>query len=122
MGGGPRFKYPKYFWSTYGGWWVEPKNQLRNTVIACTGLGFVWWQLFQFSAANERRHNAPVRPIPSQLWEKYAEIDDPSYKRPDGFWKRRYNIEDGTFAKSFDMPIDAPIKKAEGLKDIAKDA
>ena len=32
MGGGRKFPYPKYVWSSTGGWWANPKNWKRNTI------------------------------------------------------------------------------------------
>ena len=32
--GAANFPYPKWVWSPAGGWWCEPKNGSRNTMIA----------------------------------------------------------------------------------------
>lgn len=33
MGEGRQFHYPKWVWSSSGGWWVQAANWKRNTVI-----------------------------------------------------------------------------------------
>ena len=81
MGGGKRFAYPVDVWTPYGGWWPEGPSlarSRRNTVILYFVLAFgVFLPLGYISSRRERRYKPPIRFIPSQLWCKYAEIDDP---------------------------------------------
>jgi hypothetical protein len=75
--GAANFPYPKWVWSPAGGWWCEPKNWKRNTVVAGAVWGVIAFFTFQFSVANERRLQAPADyPIPSQFWCKHAVEDD----------------------------------------------
>jgi hypothetical protein len=55
MGGQPRFPFPKYVWTPYGGWWVAaPPHHKRNLALVVAGtfvFGIV--PVFLISAANE---------------------------------------------------------------------
>ena len=78
--GAANFPYPKWVWSPAGGWWCEPKNGPRNTMIAAGIWGVILYLGARFSSANERRIHAPhdaAYPIPSQYWCKHAVEDDP---------------------------------------------
>ena len=78
--GGANFPYPKWVWSPAGGWWCEPKNGTRNTMIMAGVWGAILYVTARFSSSNERRIMAPhdaAYPIPSQYWCKYAVEDDP---------------------------------------------
>jgi hypothetical protein len=57
---------------------VNPKNWQRNTGVAFAVIGFACFNLFNISAAKERRPIAPYKHIPSQKWCKHAKEDDPS--------------------------------------------
>lgn len=50
MGGDRRFYYPKYVWSPAGGWWHNPPNWKRNTVLV--GLGIVAVNIAAFRLSN----------------------------------------------------------------------
>eukprot|EP01135_Chromosphaera_perkinsii_P001524 Nk52_evm4s206 gene=Nk52_evmTU4s206 len=80
MGGTPRYEYPRYVWSPAGGWWCNPPNWKRNTFLAFAGTFAAASLVFQWSSSIERRPIAPIRPIPSQGWCKWAKVDDPSLK------------------------------------------
>jgi len=67
---GGRFPYAKETWFSSGGYWVQPKNWLSNTIIASLGIAGLSYGIFLFSAEHEWRHNAPHRWIPSMLWAK----------------------------------------------------
>ena len=81
MGGEKRFAYPVDVWTPYGGWWPEgpsPRRNRRNFILLNLGLlFFVYIPVFYASSRLERRFRPPTRTIPSQLWCKYADIDDP---------------------------------------------
>jgi len=75
--GAANFPYPKWVWTPAGGWWCNPPNWKRNTMIA----GVVWVGVLgvcaSFSSNNERRPLKPMAyPIPSQFWCKHAVADD----------------------------------------------
>ncbi|KAL3904735.1 MAG: hypothetical protein SGPRY_011176, partial [Prymnesium sp.] len=59
------------------GWYCHPKNWQRNTAIVAAGWAVIISFTWKLSANNERRLNPPDRPIPSQMWCKYANVDDP---------------------------------------------
>ncbi len=43
MGGGRKFEYPKWVWSPAGGWWPNPTNWKRNSVIfSVFAVGLMW--------------------------------------------------------------------------------
>jgi NADH dehydrogenase (ubiquinone) 1 beta subcomplex subunit 10 len=69
--------YPKFVWTPTGGWYCNPPNWRKNTGLAMffvlVSSGVVWY----ISAQLERRPVPPYRFIPSQLWCKYAAVDDP---------------------------------------------
>jgi hypothetical protein len=66
-------------WSPAGGWWNnEPHNWERNTGFAFLALAGAAYTVFTVSSSLERRPQPPVRHIPSQLWCKHAEQDDPA--------------------------------------------
>lgn len=53
------YSYPKHVWSPAGGWYAQPANWKRNTVIASVCMwvivGFTW----KLSAEIEERHKMP---------------------------------------------------------------
>ena len=81
MGFQPKMPYPKWVWSPVGGMYCEyPKNWQRNSAILVVTWLACNTAIFFYSASIERRPIPPIRPIPSQRWCKYAEVDDPSMK------------------------------------------
>jgi hypothetical protein len=76
--GAVSFPYPKWVYSPAGGWWCNPPKWKRNTAICFGVYGIVLYNVFRWSAANERLYGPPVDyPIPSQYWRKHAVEDDP---------------------------------------------
>ena len=50
MGGGRRYLYPKYVFSTAGGWGANPNNWKRNTAIYfAASMGFCYWVSKKFT-------------------------------------------------------------------------
>ncbi|CAK7568312.1 MAG: hypothetical protein SEPTF4163_006299 [Sporothrix epigloea] len=48
MGGGPKIPYPKHVWSPAGGWYAQPANWKRNTVVAglaVVGITAIVWKI-----------------------------------------------------------------------------
>ena len=76
MGGG-FFPYPKWVWTPAGGWYCHPVNWQHNTKILLGGWVVLGALVFNLSRGLERRLNPPDRPIPSQMWCKHANADDP---------------------------------------------
>ena len=77
MGGGPRYRVPKYVWSPIGGWWPEPKNWARNTALYIGFMGFAASVIITTSWANERR---PIPPrVKSLIFKSYICIYYKSY-------------------------------------------
>ncbi|KAJ1569810.1 hypothetical protein HK096_001134 [Nowakowskiella sp. JEL0078] len=79
MGGGAQYPYPKWVWSYYGGWWPNPKNYFRNSVItfsAIVALNFIL--AAGVSTRKETRIRYPERWIPSMLWSR--DFHDPAFK------------------------------------------
>ncbi|SHO76330.1 Uncharacterized protein MSYG_0668 [Malassezia sympodialis ATCC 42132] len=70
MGAGPRYPYPKEVWTPTGGWWTRPKNWASNTFVIASGVGVICYGLWQLSSDREWRHQAPIHPIPSQMWAR----------------------------------------------------
>ncbi|XP_032230070.1 uncharacterized protein LOC116613693 [Nematostella vectensis] len=83
MGGGKKFAYPKFVWSPSGGWWCNPKNWRRNTLIAFGVYAAICIPVAYIALQLERRPVPPYRHIPSQRLAKYAKVDDPSL--PDNY-------------------------------------
>ena len=77
MGAGPPMPYPKWVWTPVGGWYTQHKNWKRNTALMYGAWAVLAVVVFRVSARNERRFSPPDRPIPSQMWCKYANVDDP---------------------------------------------
>ena len=55
------FPYPKWVWSPAGGWWCEPKNGSRNTMIAAG----IWGVITAFPVFNDHTDYSLIS-IPSQ--------------------------------------------------------
>ncbi|KZV79335.1 hypothetical protein EXIGLDRAFT_726148 [Exidia glandulosa HHB12029] len=70
MGGGARYPYPKDVWSPAGGWWTRPKNWVSNTLVIGAGAAVIVYGVWSWSAKNEQRTLAPIRPIPSRHWAR----------------------------------------------------
>ena len=87
--GAVNFPYPKWVWSPAGGYWCNPPNWARNTMICAGVWGVVLFFGCRFSSENERRYLPPVFPgIPSQYWCKHAIEDDPRLVTELG-WKNK---------------------------------
>lgn len=77
MGASEKMPYPKWVWSPAGGWYCHPKQWERNTKIGFVAIAVITFFTWTYSASKERRLSPPDRPIPSQMWCKYANVDDP---------------------------------------------
>ena len=53
-------------WSPAGGFFADPKNWRRNTVVAAVGIATVAAFIFKKSTSIEERHALPNHAIPSQ--------------------------------------------------------
>ena len=53
QGGTKQFKYPLYVWSPSGGWWCNPRQWRRNTVIAFGAIGVISAGVWYISAQLE---------------------------------------------------------------------
>lgn len=53
-------------WSPAGGFFADPKNWRRNTVVAAIGIATVAAVIFKKSTSIEERHAMPNHRIPSQ--------------------------------------------------------
>lgn len=53
-------------WSPAGGFFADPKNWRRNTVVAAIGIATVAAFIFKKSTSLEERHASPNHRIPSQ--------------------------------------------------------
>ena len=53
-------------WSPAGGFFADPKNWRRNTVVAAVGIATVAAFIFKKSTSLEERHAMPNHRIPSQ--------------------------------------------------------
>lgn len=58
--------YVTEIWSPAGGFFADPKNWRRNTVIAAVGIATVAAVIFKKSTSLEERHALPTHRIPSQ--------------------------------------------------------
>ncbi len=52
MGGGRKFLYPKWVWSSAGGWWNHPKNEIRNTAAYIGSVGVISYLIYQYAEAH----------------------------------------------------------------------
>ncbi|KAJ2006624.1 hypothetical protein H4R26_001264 [Coemansia thaxteri] len=83
MGGTPRKPYPTHVWSPSGGWWSQPKQWKRNTIIIGLGTSVVVGFVFKKSAELEQRTLYPRVWIPSMMWSKqFKNKDDPDFQPP----------------------------------------
>ena len=57
---------PAEIWSPAGGFFADPKNWRRNTVVAAVGIATVAAFIFKKSTSIEERHALPNHAIPSQ--------------------------------------------------------
>ena len=79
--GAANFPHPKWVWSPAGGWWCEPKQWRRNTMIMAGAWGAILYATFRLSASLERRPLPPMNyPLPTQYFAKHAVEDDPRLK------------------------------------------
>ncbi|PVU94425.1 hypothetical protein BB561_002559 [Smittium simulii] len=72
----------KTFTSPTGGWWSNPKNWKKNTMIVGAGTAILASYMFYKSAQLEKRTTYPRFWIPSMLWAKQFKEDDPNFKPP----------------------------------------
>ncbi|KAJ3117816.1 hypothetical protein HK098_006091, partial [Nowakowskiella sp. JEL0407] len=79
MGGGGKYPYPQWVYSYYGGWWPNPTNYVRNSLITLSTIGVLSYFVGSYSASLEVRTRYPDRWIPSMLWAK--EFHDPEFKK-----------------------------------------
>ncbi|KAJ2882240.1 hypothetical protein H4R27_003577 [Coemansia aciculifera] len=83
LGGTPHKPYPKHVWSPSGGWWSQPKQWKRNTLIVGLGTSLVLAFIFKKSAELEQRTLYPRVWIPSMIWSKqFKTKDDPNFQPP----------------------------------------
>lgn len=76
--GAVSFPYPKWVWSSSGGYWKNPAQWKRNTAIVAVGWVASLAMICSFGSKHERCYLPPVDyPIPSQYWRKHAVADDP---------------------------------------------
>ena len=53
MGGDRRYHYPRYVWSPTGGWWNNPANWRRNTIVAGIAIALIAIPIARLSAREE---------------------------------------------------------------------
>lgn len=58
--------YPKSVWSPAGGWWHDPVNWKRNTMVLVAGIGLVGMLIFNKGRSLENWHGKT--PVPSWSW------------------------------------------------------
>ncbi|KAJ1728875.1 hypothetical protein LPJ61_003804 [Coemansia biformis] len=73
-GGTPHKPYPKHVWSPSGGWWAQPKQWKRNTLIVGAGITAFMAFVFVKSAELEQRTLYPRVWIPSMIWSKQFKV------------------------------------------------
>eukprot|EP01080_Neovahlkampfia_damariscottae_P001502 gene1502-12119_t len=79
MGAGPRLKFPKDVFSTYGGWYSNPKNWKRNTAIAFVCLwsfnGILYFlhdKHFETRTHNEKNITPPLKFVQQYDFENHS--------------------------------------------------
>mmetsp|Transcript_4195 Transcript_4195/g.13101 ORF Transcript_4195/g.13101 Transcript_4195/m.13101 type:complete len:86 (-) Transcript_4195:44-301(-) len=55
-------------WSSFGGWYSDPKNWRSNTAAAFAAMAGIIAPVWMYSASIEQRPIEPKFPIPSQRW------------------------------------------------------
>ncbi|KAI3630426.1 hypothetical protein MIR68_011861 [Amoeboaphelidium protococcarum] len=68
---GPRYRYPKWVWSSTGGWWADPKYWRSNT--AKVMLGFILpasLTAFYVSSQREQHSKPPTSWSPALIYAK----------------------------------------------------
>lgn len=55
MGGGRQFSYPKWVWSSAGGWWPNPTHWKRNSIVYGVAVVGIAMYAYQISEANTVR-------------------------------------------------------------------
>jgi hypothetical protein len=75
-GGGPT-SVTGHVWTTYGGWFADPKAWKRNTVGGFVALGALAMMTFNYSRAREKRPIYPAHAIPSQRWSGAFDANGP---------------------------------------------
>ena len=64
-------------WTTYGGWFPDPKHWRRHTLGGFVALGALSFATWNFSRAREQRPIYPAHPIPSQRWSNAFDENGP---------------------------------------------
>ena len=75
-GGGPT-SVTGHVWTTYGGWFADPKRWRRNTVGGFVALGALAMATFDYSRRVEKRPIYPAHAIPSQRWSGAFDANGP---------------------------------------------
>ena len=69
-----------HVWTTYGGWFADPKHWRRNTLGGFVALGALSFATWNFSRKHEQRPIYPAHPIPSQRWSNAFDENGPRAK------------------------------------------
>ena len=66
-----------HVWTTYGGWFADPRAWRRNTALGFVGLFGLGLVTFNYSRAREKRPVYPAHAIPSQRWSNAFDANGP---------------------------------------------
>ena len=55
MGGGTKIRFPSHVWTPTGGWYANPKNWKRNTMVVAGGIAFLSFLIYRKGESLQRR-------------------------------------------------------------------